>query len=161
MKYKIGDILKIKKGFTEEVCGNYRDYKGCFIKITDCDGGYDYDILDKDKIKVANCCGCFKDIHLDTLEKTWDNLEVGDIIVNQGEEAKILEVLSNSFLRSNRGDFSKTGGWYTPKEAQNDGWKIKQDPIVEVETVEIAGKKYSKEEFEKAVKDLKEIEIEL
>ena len=54
------------------------------------------------------------------------NLKVGDIIVSAHRgEAKVLEVLTNTFLRSGWDDFEGGGNWWTFTEAEKAGWKIK------------------------------------
>ena len=59
-------------------------------------------------------------------EKTWDTLEVGDIIVNtQGAKAMVIDVFPNSFVRSWWGNFNESYGIYSKKEAQKNGWRIK------------------------------------
>ena len=60
------------------------------------------------------------------------NLKAGDIIVDtDGEEAKVLEVLTNTFLRSCWCDFEEVGSWYAFAEAEKAGWKIKgEDTII-------------------------------
>jgi len=93
---------------------------------------------------------------LKLFEKNWDTLEAGDIIISSGAEALVIDVLPNSFLRSYFREFKLSCNWYSKKEAISQGWTIKQS-TPETETIEIAGKRYSKEEFEKATKDLKEV----
>lgn len=64
-------------------------------------------------------------------------MKVGDIIVDEDEdEAEVLEVLSNTFLLSYWGDFDGAGSWYTFKEAEEDGWKLKDQVEID-ETIEV------------------------
>jgi len=67
------------------------------------------------------------------------NIKVGDIIVDRdGDEAKVLEVLPNSFLRSIFGHFEETGDWFTHEEAEACGYKIKGEYTIRI----IDGKRY-------------------
>ena len=69
------------------------------------------------------------------------NVKAGDIIVNRdGDEAKLLEVLLNSFLRSSWGNFETTGPWYTYKEAEKADWRIKGTE--EGNIINMGGKRY-------------------
>ena len=69
------------------------------------------------------------------------NLKAGDIIVDSyGEEAKVLEVLPNSFLRSLWDNFEAAGLWYTYKEAEKRGWRIKGTE--EENIINVGGKRY-------------------
>jgi len=67
------------------------------------------------------------------------NIKVGDIIVDRdGDEAKVLEVLPNKFLRSSWFVFEVAGGWYTYEEAKACGYKIKGEDTIRI----IDGKRY-------------------
>lgn len=100
----------------------------------------------------AHGTGSFK-----LMEKTLDTLEPGDIILDwKGHERKIIDVLPHSVLV---GEYRKDAadGWYTLAELKDYGYTIEQPATTVPDTIEIAGKKYDKAEFEKAVKDLKEV----
>jgi len=67
------------------------------------------------------------------------DVKVGDIIVNgDGNEALVLEVLTNTFLRTRWDYFKISGYWHTFAEA--DDWKIKGSE--EDTTIIVGGKKY-------------------
>lgn len=69
MKYKVGDILKVKEGCEGE-CASFKDNNGKYIKIT-AETTYDfysYYILNEKKEKVSWCCRCLTDEHLEPLE---------------------------------------------------------------------------------------------
>ena len=90
------------------------------------------------------CWVCESDITL--TEKTWDTLEVGDIIVDTDEmEALIIDAFPNSFVRSDWGNFETVNCIYSKKEAQTAGWTIK---VIETEPVE---KEMTLEDIEKLV----------
>jgi hypothetical protein len=138
MKYKIGQILKVKEGCEGE-CYDFEKNKGKFIKIAHIEDGYrTYDILDKNK-EVIDWCDCFKDEHLEPITKTLRDMEVGDILVNErGSETKVLEVLINSFLMSCLSGFKNSWDWFTFEEAEEEGWKLKTQEEPEVEEMTVA-----------------------
>ena len=73
-------------------------------------------------------------------EKGLDNLEVGDIIVHpDGDEAKVLAVLGDVFLKSDWDNFDSAETWYTVAEAKTWHWTVKQDtPTEEITELSIA-----------------------
>ena len=67
-----------------------------------------------------------EDSDITLAEKTWDTLEAGDILVDtDGEEALIIDVFPNSFVKSYWGSVGIVSGVYSKKQAQNEGWTIK------------------------------------
>ena len=59
-------------------------------------------------------------------EKTWDNLEVGDILINDDKyERKVLSVSDEMIFYSQVGDHNKFSDHCTRKQLQSFGWKIK------------------------------------
>lgn len=120
-KYKIGDKVRIVKsnGMLSGI------YVGRETEITG--------IIDRKDVKYPYSLGsipinwCDEELELiKPMEKTFENLEAGDVVVDtDGEEAKVIDVLPNSFLRSCWGTFDQTWGWHTKKQAQRYGWKIK------------------------------------
>jgi len=71
---------------------------------------------------------------------SWDNLQVGDIIVDaDGEEIKVLVILGDVFLASHRNEFDESGCWYTKKEAKSLGHKLKVNTPKEIV---VKGKRY-------------------
>ncbi len=62
MKYKVGDICRVRDG-RKNSCGNFNDRGrvAAFIKITQSESpGYDYEILDKHQKRIG-ICNCFED----------------------------------------------------------------------------------------------------
>lgn len=81
--------------------------------------------------------------------------QVNDIVIDEvGVERKVLEVLTQSFLVSRTDDFDVIITWYTFKEAEKCGWKIKGQ---EEETLTISGHIYKKSDVEDKLKDLEEV----
>jgi len=92
------------------------------------------------------------------------NVKVGDIIVEEdGEEAKVIDVLPNSFSKSWWGDFQEGIIWYTFTEAEANGWKIKgsKKTVKNISLEELKKYKKRKEEegyvptIEMLIEDLK------
>lgn len=149
MKYKVGDILKVKKGH-ENKCYHFNgDITSKFIKIIntkyDC---YYYDILNKEKHKIGYCTSCFIDSDLEPIEeKTLYDLEDGDIIIhNDGYERMVLGVHSLIYHLSVKNDFSRSVIDMTPQELENEGYTIKGQEKKEVTevTMEEVCKKFGK-----------------
>ena len=129
MNYKIGEILKVKKGH-EDKCNSYKIENGSFIKITDIiDDDYVYAILDENKQVIDSCWGCFKDEDLEPIEKTMDNLEQGDILVDEvGDKIKILGICGLAYCISCNNNFDKArNSLYTLKELKDNGYKVYQE----------------------------------
>lgn len=74
MKYKIGQILKIKN---IKSCDSATSIGGKYVKITNYDTTYIYEILDINKNKIGGCF-CFTDNDLEPIGKTWETLAYGD-----------------------------------------------------------------------------------
>lgn len=69
------------------------------------------------------------------IEKTWDTLEVGDILVDDdGDERAVLGVMGKIVFYSNL-EFNESGDWETVTALKWSGWTIKQDTSTPSETV--------------------------
>lgn len=154
-KFKAGDKVKVvastfsesaeEKNLIGKVCTVYRAWSPRLDK---------YYIYHKDKHKLSN----FNESDLEPVEKTWDTLEVGDVIEDlNGSASRVLAVCGEAFLRSYRSDHDSAGGWYTIAEAKKDGWKIQQPTPSEPETIEILGKTYHKADVEERLSGLEEV----
>lgn len=122
MKYKIGDKLKVKKG-CEGKCGQYNDFTDpTHIQITEIlpsRDSYNYTIY-KGNEELSTCSVCFKDEHLEPLEKTWDTLEEGDILLDEdGDECEVLGICGRAIL------LERSGYFWTKEELIRDGYTIK------------------------------------
>lgn len=77
------------------------------------------------KLKNGELVYCDDD-DLEAITPSLDCLLPGDVIVSEGDEAKVLEVGVNTFLRSLLNDYDEaTGSWLTFEEAKAYGWKLK------------------------------------
>ena len=92
------------------------------------------------------------------------NLKVGDIIVsNIGGEAKVLEVFTNTFVRSAWNSSKESGDLHTFEEAEEWKWKIKgsKETVKEISMEVLEKYKKRKEEegyiptIEMLIEDLK------
>lgn len=153
MKYKVGDKVRVKKG-CESVCGAHGKEPSDYLVITEPKGisGYRYDIY-RGGERVDYCFNCFKDEHLEPLEKTWDNLAKGDILVDgNGKDGVVIEVLGDIVFFNYNNSFDKVTGYHTKKTLKELGYTIKQP---EPETVEV-----TMDEVAKALKvDVKNLKI--
>ena len=146
---EIGKIYKIKEGHESE-CGSFNRYKGKFIKITNNEGYLSYEILNKNK-KVVSSCSCFSEDDL-AIEKTLDNLEVGDILESASGERSVLAICGDVYCLSYIDYYDVVGSWLTKKEIEKLGYKPKQ---VE-ETQELTVKEISEKLGIKNLKIIKE-----
>lgn len=88
-----------------------------------------------------------------------ENLEKGDLIYcGYGGHKKVLAAMDGVYLLSMSYDHEAIDGWYTIREIKKKGWKPVQPEESTSETIEIGGKKYNKQEFEEAVKDLEPVD---
>jgi len=142
MKYKVGDVLKIKEDSLEE-CGRARISKATHIQITEVgDENYGYDVL-KDGEKVDVCWNCFKDEHLAQVEKRleYGYCDIGDIVIDAGgQEIIILDTRKLLFDYSSLDNADTHVGTFTYKEAIANDWKIKQEQeeMIEMTLEEVA-----------------------
>lgn len=87
LKYKVGDILEVKKEFrgSQCPCGNFENSVDAkYIKITKTDDsyGYEYQILNSNRDDIGCCACCFKDEHLESIEQiiSRNDFKIGDIL---------------------------------------------------------------------------------
>lgn len=87
--------------------------------------------------------------HLEETEPSIDNLMPGDVLVDRaGDEARVLAVVGDVFLKSIWGDYEKSGSWYTKCEARKNLWKLKgrkDDVVGSIVEVVVDGTAYDAE----------------
>lgn len=140
--HKIGDKFVLNRDY-------YGMKKGSIVTLAWDDG--------TDNPYFANVYGT-KTIYFDDLSpaKGWDALRVDDVVVDRdGIERKVLATLGTNYLLGGFDDFDMACDWYTQVELKS-RYTIKGKSD-EVETIEIAGRKYDKQEVEKRLRDLEEI----
>lgn len=147
MKYKVGDVLKILSTDTIFTIGD--------IVMVD-----DFDPSDKTYYVLKGTIKDWVDEEdLQKVKKELTDMEVGDIVIDGGgEERKVIEVLTNTFLPSIKDNHTKASiCLFSFKEAEEAGWKLKdQEP--EEEIVEVLGKKYKKSELKERLEELEEVQ---
>lgn len=122
MKYKAGDKVRV-------VSSTYYDDMevmemiGKVCEVMEADNGIRVKVWTQDKSNWFS----FDESDLEPVEKTLYTLEVGDVVVNEytGERV-VLEVLTQSCLLSSGGGEDSTGCWFTFKEMEVDGFKLKE-----------------------------------
>ena len=83
----------------------------------------------------------FYEKEMEVIEKTWDNLEVGDVLLTEyGNGKTILGMSGKVFLLSAPDEPESYGGSWTISDMKRHGWTIKQSLSEDV-TIEIEGKK--------------------
>ncbi len=143
MKYHIGDKLKVKKG-CEDVCETYLSYKGTSIQITDIrDSKYTYRVFYGGG--AVGSCNCFTDEYLEPFEKTLENLEVGDLVVDEkGNFRKVLGSCGNICFLSHFNqdhtsiDLDVFNSGFTLIQMKNYSWKPYTPPTTEIHELTIA-----------------------
>lgn len=99
MQIKIGEIYKVKPEFrgectTFESCTNakYIRYIQDYFKPIGS-----YEILDENKNRIDFCSLCLEPKHLEPIEKTLYNLEIGDVVNDgNGNRKKVLGLIESS-----------------------------------------------------------------
>lgn len=125
MKFKIGDRVRLTRN-----CDG--DKKGDTGILTSKDGKCWY---------IEGMETFHSEDHLELAAPSWDNLQVGDVVVDKTNEAMVLAVLGNVFLISYWSNFERVNFWATIAEAQVYGWTLKDsetDDITELTLEEVA-----------------------
>lgn len=142
MQIKIGEIYKVKPEF-RNVCGEY-NYFTSSAYICYADNPSAYVILDKSKNYLSSCCNCFKPKHLEPLEKTLYNLEIGDVVRDSsGEERKVVGLIESSpedplYILCYNESFQCMRILSSAKELENKCFEIVQpEPIEEIKEMTV------------------------
>lgn len=156
-RFKVGDKVRVRRGL--ELDRSYGEYlftssmQDLIDKVSIITGihndGDAYLLNDRDE--------GWTDEMLELAEKTLYNLEKGDIVSfdNNGEKRKVLVVIDGCYLLSYPNSFTSASSWYTVDDLKYYECTVQQS---EIETINIDGKKYNKNEVEEAIKDLEPIE---
>jgi hypothetical protein len=154
-KFKVGNKVKVRSDLIAETV-----YDGVYVNkrmIKYCDKILTIEGVKKDCYVVEDNDWDWNDEMLEPAGKTLYNLEKGDIVLfeKNGEKCKVLAVIDNCCLLSYPDNFTSANSWYTVDDLKYYECTVQQ---LEIETVEINGKEYDKNEVEKAIKDLEPIE---
>lgn len=135
MQIKIGQIYKVKPEF-RDVCAVFNRFdQAVYVRIM---LGAAYAILDKNKQFVSNdICDCFKPEHLEPLEKTLYNLEIGDMVeYRDGDKRKIIGLIESSpenpvYALSLYFNDEYPGSCVSAKELEDENSKVVQSELTE------------------------------
>lgn len=155
-KFKVDDRVKVRKGL---VADEYYDGVRCASAMARMGGVVlTIDCVESDYYKVKECVFVWSDEMLEPVEKTLNNLCVGDFIRhNDGHVRKVLVAINGCYLLSCGEKYAAAGSWYTAVELNELGY-CHTEPDTPEPTIEIDGKRYDEAEVKKAIKDLKPIE---
>lgn len=142
MKYKVGDICEV---VNPNKCGTFYGLRSVakYVKITEVDGDYRYDILDDRKRKLTACSCCFRDSDLKLAVETLENLDEGDTVYNtDGEERRVLFTLRPGlYVMSRTSDNNAASGIYTAAELKKYEYALREaEPAKEVTMAEVCEK---------------------
>lgn len=158
-KYKVGDKVRIAKRLPGNKTGamDYNKPNGDVGKIGIIERVSDkiigkFEVYSDDDNRYL---GYFDEIELTPAKKTLRDMKAGDYIVDHEDEAKVLAVLAEVFLLSSFNSIDGVGGWYTFKEAEKQGFKLKG---IAQETITINNKTYRKEDVIARLVGLEEVQ---
>ena len=154
-RFRVGDKVRVREGLI--VDKYYSDVRcdssmakmgGRVLTIKGVYGGY---------YAVEEHVFCWSDEMLEPAEKTLDNLCAGDDISKGFGVRKVLAAVDGCYLLSNTDEYTIANDWYTAAELKEIGYQV-LSPGHSITLIEIDGKKYKKDDVEKAIKDLEPIE---
>jgi hypothetical protein len=154
-KFKIGDKVRVREGASP---GSYYNNMYCGIDMAKPGSEVSTVVFAGRNIyKLEGCDSWWTDEMLELAEKTLYNLEKGDIVSfdNNNEKRTVLAAIDNCYLLSYPNNFTSASFWYTVDDLKYYECTVQQS---EIETINIDGKKYNKNEVEEAIKDLEPIE---
>lgn len=154
-KFKVGDKVKVRK---ELVAGEYYGGVYCTNSMAEIGGKIrTISYIENHHYGAEEDYSCWTDEMLEPVEKTLDNLCVGDFVKNAGSVRKVLGRADGCYLLSYQDDHNSTCSWYTVADLSKYGYQPVESDLPE-STIEINGKKYKKADVEKAIKDLEVVD---
>lgn len=161
-KLKVGDKFIYTKEMNEAKLKSFRRndasiYINKTLTVASL-GSDDTYSVEEDKYNEFSFLFDVVDAFIPRTEITWDNLEVGDVLIDDdAEERKVLAVVGEIVFTSRQNDHERSENYYCQKELQEEGWTIKQPEQPKEETLQIGEYTYRKSEVEEKLKDLKPI----
>lgn len=158
-KLKVGDKFIYTKEMNEAKLKSFRRndasiYINKTLTVASL-GSDDTYSVEEDKYNEFSFLFDVVDAFIPRTEITWDNLEVGDVLIDDnGDERKVLGIAGEIVFFSSSKDFEEYGYQASRKSLQDHGWTIKQP---KEETLQIGEYTYRKSEVEEKLKDLKPI----
>lgn len=154
-KFKIGDKVKVRNGL---IADEYYGGVSCDNSMERMGGAvFTIDYVKNDYYLVKENAFYWTDEMLEPVEKTLDNLCVGDFVKNAGSVRKVLGRADGCYLLSYQSDYDSTCSWYTVADLSKYGYQPVESGAPEP-TIEIDGKKYKKSDVKGAIKDLEPID---
>ena len=139
-KFKAGDMVKV----LESTSGTFEERKlvGKVCKIHAYDPEYDYSYPYKVWNEDESEWFQFKESQLELATKSWDTLQVGDVLVEGGEEQTVLAVIGGVVALSEVSEQEMLDSWRSKKSLQESGYTIKaaEEDITELTLEQIAKK---------------------
>lgn len=154
-KFKIGDKVRVRKGL---VLDKYYGGVRCDSTMAKMGGRVlTINCVKSSHYEVEENTFYWTDEMLEPVEKTLDNLCVGDLVGCRDHLVrKVLIVLGGCYLLSYASDHDAAGDWYTASQLDEFGCYPVGSETTEP-TIEIKGKKYKNADVEEAIKDLQPI----
>lgn len=120
-KFKVGDKVRVREGL---VADEYYDDVRCDSAMARMGGAVlTIDCVRSGYYEVKECAFCWSDEMLEPVEKTLDNLCVGDFIRhNDGHVRKVLVAINGCYLLSCGEKYAAAGSWYTAVELNELGY---------------------------------------
>lgn len=152
-KFKVGDKVRVRKGL---ITDEYYDGVRCSGPMARMGGKVlTINHVTSRYYEVDKYAFCWSDEMLEPVEKTLDNLCVGDFIRRDCIMGKVLVVINGCYLLSKDGLYDVADGWYTAEQLKMDGFEFFD---LQIKTIEINGKRYKKADVEEAIKDLEAVD---
>lgn len=153
--FKVGDKVKVRRDL---IIGKFYGNVRCNNSMERMVGKvFTIRNVDEQYYKVTENEWNWSDGMLEPVEKTLDNLCVGDFVGLENIKRKVLAVVDGCYLLSDIDNYASVGCWYTPHDLKNLDCMV-VEPLSQEPTIEIKGKKYEQSDIEEAIKDLKPIE---
>lgn len=143
MQIKIGQIYKVKPEF-KDVCAlfNFAESDAKYVRYFNLEN---YEILDENKkiIHPNVHLSCLKPEHLEPLEKTLYNLEIGDEVEDYVGRRKIIGLIESSsenpvYVVSDSSDYEVARGLFTAKVMSRNNYKVVQpEPTEEIKEMTV------------------------
>lgn len=135
MSLKVGDKVKAEDGYPTSNVGIVMGINGkgiVTVKFRNWHGGHD----GLDYGNTVNCHGSgwfMSESYLTKLSKkeasmlSIDELSVGDVLVNDGDERTVLAICGKVACLSLVDGSEEVSDWWTAKELNEEGWKLKDE----------------------------------
>lgn len=156
-RFKVGDKVRVRKDLEVDCAYGEYLFTSSMERLVD-----EVNVItgihnDNDAYLLNHRDEGWTDEMLEPAEKTLYNLEKGDIILfenNDDSARKVLAVVDSCYLLSYPTNLTSASTWYTVDDLKYYRCTVKQSKI---ETINIDGKEYNKNEVEEAIKNLETI----